>query len=573
MGAQPVQLNLLLENLDIGFARVGDTNRSDRSFSKIFERVTAITKEGGNPKISKQANKLADNIRLRGHVSVELLRKFLMGAGTPLEKMHISREGIPSLKKFLSFCGFAKSDVDRLINGLLDTGNESKREINVLELFSKLSDLRTAVDRKKKDLVLDASAIPYIEIALQRSGLNARHIEKILSETRTENGDLNLESFLRSLKRIVDNTSSLDRATPYNEWGEGIKHLFSHLGMEGEKEKLNGAISLDRFVQLLEESVAKTKRPHLPNQDVEKTIKHLIGEVVVDSEEKGSGLQIKSRAAQKLIDELLGPKDPREQLTGIGKRGNKKARGTHIVSDATSNRNKAQKAGSDSVRNAAHMVSDRTDNTQKVDSGPGGNEKIAELLENRWNSKEDMGIPGRNKVTNIAHTISEDRAFSESMKAAQQPARPSFRSLPMYVVSQVSRQIGRSFMRGEDNIRLRLKPPHLGTVKLVMGMKGNVLKLNVVAESQATRELLLSHIQELKQSLIEQDIRLDKMDVHVSYQFGESMKDARKEHRGAGPRAGGRSRTSTVLEIGNGEEDIDTAISRGRMDAVLDLIA
>ncbi len=571
MGAQPVQLNLLLENLDIGLARVSNTNRSDRPFSKIFERVTAITKGGSNPKISKPANNVADNIRPQGHVSVERLRKFLMGAGVPLEKMSISREGISSLKEFLSFCGFAKSDVDKLINGLLDTGHESKREINVLELFSKLSDLRTTVDRKKKDHMLDASAIPYIEVALQRSGLNARHIEKILSATRTENGDLNLESFLRSLKRIVDNTSSLDRTTPYNEWEESIKHLFSHLGMEGEKEKLNGAISLDRFVQLLEESIAKTTRSHLPNQDVEKTIKHLIGEVVVDSEENASGLQIKSRAAQKLIDELLGPKDPREQQTGIGRRKNIRARGTHIVSDTTGDRYKAQKTGSDSIRNA-HMVSERTDNTQKVDSGP-GNEKIAELLENRWNSKEDMGIPGRNKAANIAHTVTEDRAFTESIKVAQQHARPSFRSLPMYVVSQVSRQIGRSLMRGEDNIRLRLKPPHLGTVKLAMGMKGNVLQLNVVAESQATRELLLSHVQELKQSLIEQDIRLDKMDVHVSYQFGESMKDAQKEHRGAGHRVGGRSRTSTVLEIGNGDEEVDAAMSKGRMDAVLDLIA
>ncbi|MBW2648023.1 MAG: flagellar hook-length control protein FliK [Deltaproteobacteria bacterium] len=554
MDAQPVQLNLLLENL-----------------AKIFERLKTVTQRGSNPKISKSANSAADNIRPQDQASVERLRKFLMGSGVPLEKMSISREGISSLKEFLSFCGFAKSDVDKLINGLLDAGKQKNGKINVLELFSKLSELKAAVDRKKKDLVLDASAIPYIEVALQRSGLNARHIEKVLSETRTANGDLNLESFLQSLKRIVGNTSPLHRATPYNEWEESIKHLFSDLGMEGEKEKLNGAISLDRFVQLLEESIAKTKKPHLPNQDVEKTIKRLIGEVVVDSKNNDSELQIKSRSTQKMIDELLGPKDPKGQQTGIGKRKNIKARGTHIVADKTGDRYNTQKEGPDSSR-LAQIVSERTDNTQKVDSGP-GNEKIAELLENRWNSKEDMGIPGRNKAANIVHTLSEDRTFTESIKAAQQHARPSFRSLPMYVVSQVSRQIGRSLMRGEDNIRLRLKPPHLGTVKLDMGMKGNVLKLNVVAESQATRELLLSHIQELKQSLIEQDIRLDKIDVHVSYQFGESMKDAQKEHRGVGHRTGGGKRTSSVLGIGNEEEDIDAAVSRGRMDAVLDLIA
>ncbi|MFH1674181.1 MAG: flagellar hook-length control protein FliK [Pseudomonadota bacterium] len=571
MGAQPVQLNLLLENLDVSLARVSNTNKSDRPFSKIFEQATAITNGGSNPKISNPADNVADNIRPQDQASVERFRKFLMGAGVPLEKMSISRKGISSLKEFLSFCGFAKSDVDKLINGLLDAGKRKNDKINVLELFSKLSELKAAVDRKKKDLVLDASAIPYIEVALQRSGLNARHIEKILSETRTENGDLNLESFLQSLKRIVGNTSPLDRAMPYNEWGESIKHVLSNLGMEGEKEKLNGAISLDRFIQLLEESVAKTKKPHLPNQDVEKTIKHLIGEVVVDSENNDSELQIKSRSAQKLIDELLGSKDPKEQQTGIGNRKNIKARGTHSVSDTTGDRYKAQEAGSDSVRNA-QGVSERTDNIQKVDSGP-GNKKVVELLGNRENNKADIAIPGRNKAANIAHALSENRTFTETTEVAQRHARPSFRSLPMYVVSQVSSQIGRSLMRGGDNIRLRLKPPHLGTVKLAMGMKGNVLKLNVVAESQATRDLLLSHIQELKQSLIEQDIRLDKMDVQVSYQFGEPMKDAQNEHRGQGHRTGSRGSTSPVHEIGGGEEDIDGAISRGRMNAVLDLIA
>ncbi len=522
MSAQPVKLNTLLQNLNTDFARVNNTNRSDQTFSRVLERMRAVMNGSFNPKASRPEN-VADNTGSKGHESIKLLRKFLMGTGVPLEKMCISHEGISSLKKFLNCCGFAKSDVERLINGLLNAGEGSNKKINVLELFSKLSELRTAVERKKKEPVLGASAIPNLEVALRRLGINARHLKKVLSEARTENGDIDLGSFLRGLKRIAKNTSPLHRVTPSDELAEAIKQALSHLGMDEENEKVNGAISLDRFVQLLEGAVSKTRRSHLPNQDVEKTIKHLIGEVIVDSEETDSKLQLKSHTAQKLIDDLLGSKN--------------KQKGS---------------------------------NDPRIVSTGGEAEKILKILDDEFNDKKHAAMRSDNKNINISHNAAENRSFTESIKTAQQPAGSSSRSLPLYMAGQVSRQISRSIMEGKDHIRLRLKPPHLGTVRLEMVMKGNVLKLDVAAENQVTRELLLSHIQELKQSLVEQGIKLERMDVHTSYQFGESMKDARKEHNGKGHRMGG---TSTFNGIGNGDEEIEAAISRIRVDAVLDLIA
>jgi hypothetical protein len=468
-----------------------------------------------------------------------------MKAGIPLEKMYVSSEGIPFLRNFLNCCGFSKTEIQRLTNELLDTDHASDRKINIITLFSKLSDLRTAVQRKKIGPVLDASAVPHLAVILHRLGINARHIKEVLSEGRSVDGDLNMETLLQGLRRILDNAEHVYRGKPFDELPEAFKQIFSPLGMNEEIEKARGEISLDRFVQLLEEGISKTKNSHASNQNVEEAMMHLVGEVVVDSDESDARLQLRSRTAQRLIDDLLGTKNKNKE------------------SDVSKTRVFSHKGGD---QHAIHETN--------FDAIPMDTEKISRMLEYASNEETHRAMWRDTQKMSIFETVADNHPFTGSVTAEQPSAIPSPRSLPLYVMDQVSYQISRSITEGKNNIKLRLKPPHLGTVKLEMEMKGNVLKLDVTTESQVTKELLLSHIQELQKGLHEQGIRLERMDVHANYQFGESMKNTQQEHNRESDWARGRSSTcSAVLGIESGDKEEEITMLRTRMDSLLDLIA
>ncbi|NVM22123.1 MAG: flagellar hook-length control protein FliK [Desulfobacterales bacterium] len=148
----------------------------------------------------------------------------------------------------------------------------------------------------------------------------------------------------------------------------------------------------------------------------------------------------------------------------------------------------------------------------------------------------------------------------------------SARSLPLYVVNQVGRQMALGLRRGESQIRLQLRPPNLGSVQLGMDMKNNVLKLEMITEHHSVKELLMSHVHELRESLLEQGVKLERIDIQIHYNFGQSMADAgrnlnRSHSRRQGPRG--------ASPISDTEQDIPEASALADMqsNALLDMFA
>ncbi len=149
----------------------------------------------------------------------------------------------------------------------------------------------------------------------------------------------------------------------------------------------------------------------------------------------------------------------------------------------------------------------------------------------------------------------------------QQPG-PARNLLPAYLINQVGKQISRSILRGERVIRLQLKPPELGTVKIEMNIKDNILKLGMIAENSSVKELLLSNVHELKQALVEQGVKLDKLNVQINYNFGQSPADS-KEWTKQNQRW--NKGMNSIPFIGENESQImQRIVSRG--DCLLDLM-
>jgi flagellar hook-length control protein FliK len=129
--------------------------------------------------------------------------------------------------------------------------------------------------------------------------------------------------------------------------------------------------------------------------------------------------------------------------------------------------------------------------------------------------------------------------FSETIQAIKQNQTPPRDVLPAYLVDQLGRQISRSIQRGDRVLKIQLKPPELGVVKVELDLKENVLKLGLITENSAVKELLLANANELKEALVEQGVKLEKVDVQVGDHSNQTLSDLKEGRSGnKGEKAG-----------------------------------
>ena len=175
-------------------------------------------------------------------------------------------------------------------------------------------------------------------------------------------------------------------------------------------------------------------------------------------------------------------------------------------------------------------------------------------------------------VKNIAASVEDAAAVTRMSDRFSGPAvKQPVRTLPAYVLNQVSRQIIRSHHTGSKEIRLQLHPPNLGRLQINIDGSGGGIRVNIAAEQQGTQELLLSHAGELKSLLNEQGFRLEKIDVQFEQYFDQSLSYARQEsnksnnrrQRGAGPQE--------HRKVDSTPEELSETTPEG--EGILDLVA
>jgi flagellar hook-length control protein FliK len=84
-------------------------------------------------------------------------------------------------------------------------------------------------------------------------------------------------------------------------------------------------------------------------------------------------------------------------------------------------------------------------------------------------------------------------------------------------------RVAKAFQAADDEggqIRLRLSPPQLGSMKLEITMSGGAMTAHVETETAAARNMLLDNLPALRQRLADQNIKIDHFDVDLKDQSG-----------------------------------------------------
>ena len=398
------------------------------------------------------------------------LKKLFLENGLNPNTQEANATALAAFERLLVSAGFDPKQIESLMQEF--KASSGKKGIRLSELFKRAADLE---EKNDSDQLLDPSAGPYIESVLSQLLPNPADRQMAWEGVRRERKGIDLSRLIQNLKEIAQNLPDKGRAQPGEAVQRQVARLMKDMGMVPE----TGTVTLEKFVAKLEAAVS--------------------------AQDKASGLGRGVATAD--LSRMMG---------------NIKA-----------------------VQNSKNETGN-PDGTEKTKVAPiNGDKKVTPLNGKNTAAVDPVKTEARiqapkNVLQNIEAPINEIKpmatAVSDSLKGTDPLTRSGaatsqlpVRTLPAYVVNQVSRQMVRSYQNGTKEIRLQLNPPNLGRLQMHIDNTGETLRVQIVTEQQSTQELLLSHAGNLKSVLLDQGLRLEKIDVQFDQFFDQSLSNARQE--------------------------------------------
>lgn len=442
---------------------------------------------------------------------LESFRKGLLAQGKTLDKISLNKEDLFLLKKFLLQCGYSEQKTERFLNELKN--NNPDGEINYANFFQKIAELDPAERSEKDDkksCIIELSAIPHLESALRNFGLTPKEIDNVLSAAKVEGGGVDPKIFAIKLKQITNRLSDKIQTIKDHDTVQQISNKMETMGLNLPDKAKAGKISIEDFITSLEQMTKGQGKENKPPSELKSTMGQLLERVVISGEKQNSVFSSPADANFKLQDPIAKKKIN----DTVGSLDNK------------------------SVLNNLNDKNEKIDNIGRQNIEYANHEKKVELFSNSSHGKGFQNMAG-NKGHDIQSGIrimeppnqTSVSTFSETINAAESNDKSFRSSLPAYLVDQVGKQISRSILRGDRIVRLQLKPPDLGRVKINIDIKDNALKLGMIAEHSSVKELLLSNVHELRGSLVSQGIKLENIDIQINYGFGQSLAGSKEGKR------------------------------------------
>ena len=519
---------------------------------------------------------------------LQALRSGLLAKGKPFDRIYLKREDLALVQNLLTRLGFTPAKADQCLQDLL-AGCQGG-DLKLSQLFAQLEKLGPPKEKHSTPLVLTSSAAPYLESILNEFQLSENEIRKVLSSGRTLNGDLDFNKVVQDLEKVCSHRSRQFSGIVDLEKSQTITQDLQRLGIEVPTIKQTGTLHIEDFVMALKRmanilnsngpqgktaefieitpEVLKHLRIPMPQTggrnpvasgaggaipaEAQTAINQVLEHAVVDGQKNDS-------LTSMLTDSKIKFDDPVAKQLQADQMPTKNAQlNPQMAHDSQSGLNgESQKFAPGAQANTPKLVTDTS--TQVV--------HLQDMTE-----PELLRLKSQLKPTDQHLESIESRRFETLWTTAAKNQR-STASLPNYLVDQLGRQISRAINRGDGIIRFQLKPPELGFIKLEMQLADNQLNLAVAAENNSVKEMLLTHMHELREALLSQGIKIDKLDVHINDGFSQSLTDSQE-----GPNKEKRSQNGTNSgESFLGHDDAPESFfhdrASPRKDVIIDLVA
>jgi hypothetical protein len=589
-------VSIKMEPAAAGPSKSAGPTSSENSFLSMLGKVQSKGMEKmmvNQPRrIQAQANETTADFQ----TCLSALRSGLLAKGKPLGQVRVSRSDAHLLNTFLGHCGYSREAGSQLIDGLLAASPDG--EI-VMSRF--LAAVRAAGAPRKNgadDIILDVSTVPYLESLLNGFGLSGDEIGSALNSGRSANGGLDLEKLIRRLKSVGQQALQESRGVVNLNTSPQMAETLKSLGIDLTGGSSNGRITILDVVNSLKQVVESAQAIHPEhgsqagihlNVDDLKNLplgvsRHAAQQAAMErgtmmggtSGRPGEQADVPadlSNAISRIIEKATRSDQTDEGLTAIIKNSKIKfddPASKKINADDSIEENKLSADASKEKLTAAKGEGKLSAVSSAEEIKPVINHGSEPGFDNAIDPKTPLG-----KSLANAPDMPLDSAHTKATASAhgfERTPQPTESSLPNHVIDQLGRQISRSLIRGDGIVQLRLKPSELGTVRLEMQMTDNRMHVTVAAENGTVKELLMGNVQELKEMLQAQGIRLEKLDVNVGGDFSRTFSNLNEGHHN------GNSHKDRGAE-GSFRDNGDAGGTRPelrnwmRTDAMVDLVA
>ena len=469
----------------------------------------------------------------------DTLKKSLLAAGFDANQIHLGKKGVEAYQKLLLDLGVDPQQVNHLVGDLKHRA--AFKEISLADLLGSLQSLEA--EDPQAEVSLDASAVPFIESILTELRLPTDQVAYVLDKTVSKSQNIQLSRLLQALRQVQQKVAA-NQMQPGDEKGrQQVLEMMNRIGIPVDPQS-SEPVGLGDLIHRIERMLAVDGKPVADQQTLIKDLSLFIDHLKPAAGQNARNMKIRVDSkggfpnSSALHPGATGADSQDLSLLGDNKPGNQA-----MLAFKSEYLFRQLKSTGEEGRSDPGEIQDFTK---------------AAGLEKSLNKLTGGDVP----VGNPARLETAAVNSSSPVSAAR---------LPSYVLSQVGTQLVKARFNNENEVRLQLKPPHLGRIFMTIENQLDGLKVSVVTEQQAAREMLQSHMHELRSLLNEQGLRIDKLDVELSQNFDQTMADARQgrqRQKGFRPEGGERRGEGDQLTAAQ------AALSRTSMDGgVLHLLA
>eukprot|EP01022_Parablepharisma_sp_SALTPOND_P012539 TRINITY_DN16168_c0_g1_i1.p2 TRINITY_DN16168_c0_g1~~TRINITY_DN16168_c0_g1_i1.p2 ORF type:complete len:804 (-),score=186.42 TRINITY_DN16168_c0_g1_i1:3087-5498(-) len=203
-----------------------------------------------------------------------------------------------------------------------------------------------------------------------------------------------------------------------------------------------------------------------------------------------------------------------EQAKGEGKHGDELA-ATKKAADAASDRHAKERAEATEAFQNKSQNANQGNGDGKSFSGD-ANTRSNDSWTDFWN-KVAKGEASPEKSTEFATVVNNNQTEARATATAERAAQAFRRDGNL--ARQTMRNLEQAFMKnlgeGQRQLTLRLDPPQMGRVAVLLTVKNNEVSATLRTEKHETGHMLAEQLQQLRHSLEQQGLKVQKLDVQT----------------------------------------------------------
>ncbi|TSA12090.1 MAG: flagellar hook-length control protein FliK [Deltaproteobacteria bacterium] len=430
-----------------------------------------------------------------GKLCLNDLRDILRSLKNTLKETSLSETGLVierpdelMLAEFLRACGLKEAELAQVTAKM--KGEEGEYNINILFAMLEPQALQARMRTEQHRVTL--SDLSAVSAMLEGFGLKPQEVVELSEKCLSKEGFVGIDQLVRSLKEECNRPLS---SVPLEEWHENsLADLLAKLGLtEEEIRKVaveaglsDKRFSLPKLVSILDKTteVVERKQNPIDADSFFHNLEHLLGKIKLETEVRPAG-DSRMAALRSWQDRWL------ESLRGVG-------------------------AGLDRKEQALTLDS-WSDGKLSVEGGiaPAWLEEMAD----QWARGEKLA----QKPLFILNGAPLASAANNVSSAAKETIRPVV--YPEDIFPQITDRLFGSLRLKEDQVIIKLFPPHLGEVKVNLVFKNDQLHTTFTLDNYRVKEIVESGLPQLRTALSEQGIKMGECHVELSQDFHQFFRE------------------------------------------------